>query len=1094
MNNKKGFTLVELLVTIVILGIITAMSIPLIGVIRDANTKRKYKTYLDSLVYNAKLYVDSYQDDLFKNQDSGCAYIYYDNLKDHFNIKDINIDDVTCDTSNTFVKVSKLFDNYNYYGILGCRNKKDHNNIFYPERREMDDTCGVDVRSIIGIDISPSYYEKKDKKKVNITVTLSSNTGIAPQSKILYGFYRDTVGNSSANEESTSSDYLRVTHWHDLTLDIPNQTTQLNQFKNGQTIVAKSKSLETPKDETGVYRLVLKIENLSDLAGADWKNGDEEIKDYVYSKKITGNNYKKGLYNIDNTKPTNVTLNLESSRTEYNSKDVYIRASGTDNNNLATDSEIIACYSVDSDACSKTVTGIKNYETGTNVSANKYYRFSSIKNLLISLCQLQDGSTHTVYLTVSDLAANYVTISKTYKVDHVYKVLYTMYNGSHGAKAPDFGVTGRSFEISNGYKTVTVRGNQNGSGATIGSSTSGTQAFDGWSSNGLGPHAKIGTNSNPTTTWTNGVKTTNNYFLDLTDGYEVTLIANWGGRAFSLPSTTRIGYTCGWWSLPGPSGGTYMGASRANWTPPYNSPTTVDAYSRCVPNPYKIRYNLNGATSISSAPTTATYDQDVYISNPSKTVTIVGNANGTRASIGPSVSTSQSFTGWTSSTIGGYARAGMSANPTGGWGGGATASTHFMNLTEIKDREVTMNANWGAKWSALPTISKRGYECSWMSSSTGGDIGGSGVPYLIPSNSSSTINVYAKCTPIVYSITYNYNGGNDAGNPSTYTVEDTFTLNNPTREGYTFTGWTGTELGGLTGSVTISNAIGNRSYTANWQVNSYPLRVVGKLDGSSSYSDSIYGYGHFSVWIEGSGIIASNVTSFSKDIPYQTRYEIIGVSQDPYHRYEGYEGSSPGYIPVGGTTVALKYETVNVILKYYSEGGTLYRGTRIYDNPYYSSVEVYKNANGGALPTCNYSSPCTVDFKKYYASISEQGLKDHYYNGSNACHGNFPVDYPNHMPTRYYCVNQACTSTTPDSGKVHEVSNPDTIGRTYREFAMNFSSDRNAVDKKLRNGEDVVVNLYAEYNTVSPEEYKTYCSVCKDHVHNGVKINENACS
>ena len=128
------------------------------------------------------------------------------------------------------------------------------------------------------------------------------------------------------------------------------------------------------------------------------------------------------------------------------------------------------------------------------------------------------------------------------------------------------------------------------------------------------------------------------------------------------------------------------------------------------------------------------------------------------------------------------------------------------------------------------------------------------------------------------------------------------------------------------------------------------------------------------------------------------------------------------------------------------------------------------------------------------AYISYENLKDHYYKESNTCHGNFPVDYPNHMPTHYYCVNQACTSSTPDSGKVHEVSNPDTIGRTYREFAMNFSSDRNAVDNKLRNGEDVVVNLYAEYNTVSSEEYKTYCSVCKDHVRNGVKINENACS
>ena len=80
----------------------------------------------------------------------------------------------------------------------------------------------------------------------------------------------------------------------------------------------------------------------------------------------------------------------------------------------------------------------------------------------------------------------------------------------------------------------------------------------------------------------------------------------------------------------------------------------------------------------------------------------------------------------------------------------------------------------------------------------------------------------ATWTPITYTISYDLAGGALAQgdtNPATYTIEsDAITLKNPTREGYDFTGWTGTGLTEATMVVTIAKgSIGNRTYTATWE-------------------------------------------------------------------------------------------------------------------------------------------------------------------------------------------------------------------------------------------------------------------------------------
>ena len=100
-----------------------------------------------------------------------------------------------------------------------------------------------------------------------------------------------------------------------------------------------------------------------------------------------------------------------------------------------------------------------------------------------------------------------------------------------------------------------------------------------------------------------------------------------------------------------------------------------------------------------------------------------------------------------------------------------------------------------------------------------------------------------------YTITYDLAGGTAEGNPGTYTIETgAFTLKNPTKSGYTFTGWSGTGLDGENNmTVTIpTGSTGNRTYTAHWRYNGsghsysyYTIKATAGAGGSISPSGNV---------------------------------------------------------------------------------------------------------------------------------------------------------------------------------------------------------------------------------------------------------------
>lgn len=207
-------------------------------------------------------------------------------------------------------------------------------------------------------------------------------------------------------------------------------------------------------------------------------------------------------------------------------------------------------------------------------------------------------------------------------------------------------------------------------------------------------------------------------------------------------------------------------------------------------------------------------------------------------------------------------------------------NTNLSNNFTTKKYSFELNANGGKfaeqdisiknSSTVLPVPIKDGYTFLGFSESLNSD-----VSYSKNINNINLINnknLYAKWKTNSYTISYNLNGGTIVGQKYNYTIEDNFTLPIPIKEGYTFAGWTGTDLNNPTQTVTISNKIGNLSYTANWNVNSYFVDVNPVLDNVQSnggYNDYT-----FDVYIN-DGLVADNVSDWNGNVTYGYNVRVV---------------------------------------------------------------------------------------------------------------------------------------------------------------------------------------------------------------------------
>ena len=226
----------------------------------------------------------------------------------------------------------------------------------------------------------------------------------------------------------------------------------------------------------------------------------------------------------------------------------------------------------------------------------------------------------------------------------------------------------------------------------------------------------------------------------------------------------------------------------------------------------------------------------------------------------------------------------------------------------------------------------------------------------------------AQWTMNEYTVTYELNGGTVAtANPETYTVESPdFTLTNPTKNGYTFAGWTGTGLNAPTQSVTVAQgSTENRTYTATWTPINYT--VTYELDGGT--------------------MAAANPTSYNIEstanlpTPTRTGFNFTGwkvtAADGSWAENEIVGGGTPLANQYGNVTLTAQWSlNAKIVFADYAYAGTGYKLLLVGANPGEGKMLTYEGQSMFQTTTENYVTLVNTNDTSYtsvYVYIVEAG-------------------------------------------------------------------------------------------------------------------------
>ena len=528
-----------------------------------------------------------------------------------------------------------------------------------------------------------------------------------------------------------------------------------------------------------------------------------------------------------------------------------------------------------------------------------------------------------------------------------------------------------------GYNNAIVN-----STVSIPSAVAGSTGYCGTSYKGV-------TAANSTTPISVNTGTTNYYAY-----YQATITYYYyNGSAHTTGAGTRTAYSNGTnyvtTASAAPTPSSYDGAAFKGWSytndsvndrnPAYTAMTALYAYYQKTVNATFNYYDGSKAASVTAGNTRTYISKSGGVNTINTNITIPDAAKASRGSYtyrGISTSnaanasvvtpTTANTTYYSSYT---YAiTANFTANGGTGTAPSSAAGTGYMNYSGSKiGISVTMPSN---------TFTRNGYTFGGWYDSVVNKTYTAGTSVTVDSSR----NFNAIWNVVTYTIKYNLNGGTvSATNPTSYKATDAdITLNNPTKQGYTFTGWTGTGLSEASKAVTIkSGSYGNREYTANYSINQYYYDVN---------PDS--GIKSFDITIDGK--TSTGLTDYNQKHNYGTEATITNVVAKPGYTYTGYKvtgsmttltgstnsniktklGAGNGYIALTSNAKTLKFDAQTLASIKYSttpqalvfEGAS--NGTGSYSYAITAgNTNGYFNINGTTITTSDTVVPPVGTYK-----------------------------------------------------------------------------------------------------------------------------------
>ena len=410
-----------------------------------------------------------------------------------------------------------------------------------------------------------------------------------------------------------------------------------------------------------------------------------------------------------------------------------------------------------------------------------------------------------------------------------YKISYELNGGTNHAKNPE---------------SYTV----NSADITLNEPTRPGYRFEGWSDGGTIPHGSTGdktfvaqweANSNTIKYDPNGGNGTMSDSIMHTDE----------SAKLSQNTYTRTGYVFAGWATE--QGGVVQYKDESLYT--MGAESEVILYAVWTPVTYRISYDLAGGNETSNPGEYNIETDDITLVIPTRP--------------------GYTFTGWSGTGIDGKQKLVTISK-------GSIGERQYTANWEANSNKIIFDPNGGSgtmpvqeiKTNESGKLSLNAFTAlgckflGWALSPEGDIVYQDGDTFHMGTEPSYTL--YAIWDVTDYPISYQLNGGTVSGNPIKYTaLTKTFTLIHPTRSGYTFIGWSGTDIEGLSMTVTVTRGtVGNREYVAHWKANTNTV-TFHPNGGSGSMSAQ-------EICTDASAALAKNLFS-------RAGYTFIGWSTSP---------------------------------------------------------------------------------------------------------------------------------------------------------------------------------------------------------------------